>query len=330
MIEIIRGLVNIKPGHKHAVVTIGNFDGVHKGHQALLRRVRQAAADQGVKSMLICFEPQPREFFDEYQAPARLTRFREKVALLDDQGIDQVLCVKFNLATRTLSTQAFIDILVKQLAVTALYVGDDFKFGNNRQGSFSDLQVAGQAHGFPVTNLYTLVHDDLRISSTRIRECLAAGEFDLAAQMLGHPWSITGKIFHGRQLGRTLDVPTANIQLHRYVAPVAGVFAVQMAIDDQVHQGVANVGVRPTVEGSEQTRPILEVHLFDFAEDIYGKTVKVIFRHKIRDEKKFDDLDELKQAIFRDIDEARAYFQLGAEKESPARGGNETQQERPI
>ena len=309
MIEIIRGFDNIKPRHKHAVVTIGNFDGVHRAHQAILRQVREKAAGLGVSSMLICFEPQPKEFFDEYNAPARLTRFREKVELLSEQGVDQVLCVKFNDRTSAITTQGFIGILVQKLEVSALFVGDDFRFGSNRQGSFSDLEAAGNRYNFPVTNIYTLVHGSTRISSTRIRESLAAGEFGMAEELLGHPWSIIGKVFYGQQLGRTLDVPTANIQLHRYVAPVAGVFAVEVEVGGRMVQGVANVGVRPTLEDSENARPVLEVHLFDFDENIYSETVKVIFRHKIRDEKKFASLDELRQAILQDITTARAFFQ---------------------
>ncbi len=307
MIEVIRGLVNLRARHKKCVVTIGNFDGVHTGHQAILGQVKDKAAELGTKSMLICFEPQPKEFFDEYNAPARLTRFREKVELLDEFGVDYVLCFKFNDATRSIGTQAFVDILVKDLELSALFVGDDFRFGNNREGSFADLEAAGQSAGFPVTNLYTLTHESIRISSTRIRECLADGDFALAEELLGHSYAIKGKVVYGRQIGRTLGVPTANIQLHRYVAPIAGVFAVQMYIGDDVINGVANVGVRPTIDETT-TKPILEVHLFDFDGHLYGKTVKVVFRHKIREEMKFSDLDALKAAIFNDIELAREFF----------------------
>lgn len=308
MIEVVRGLVNVRPKHKRCVVTIGNFDGVHTGHQAILRQVRDEAARLRTKSMLICFEPQPREFFDVYNAPARLTRFREKVELLGEFGVDHVLCFKFNERTRAITASRFVDMLVSDLEVAALYVGDDFRFGCDREGSFSDLEAAGRANGFPVTNIYTMVYDSSRVSSTRIRQCLAAGDFELAEQLLGHPYSISGKVVYGRRLGRSLGVPTANIQLHRYVAPIAGVFAVQAHINERVVNGVANVGVRPTIDETT-TKPILEVHLFDFDEDIYGRTVKVVFRHKIRDERKFPGLDELKRAIFSDMDRAREYFE---------------------
>lgn len=308
MIKVVRGVLNLRPKHKHCVVTIGNFDGVHTGHQAILRQVRDKAAELGTRSMLVCFEPQPREFFDVYNAPARLTRFREKVELLAVFGVDLVLCFKFNEKTRSMTVAEFVDILVKDLAVAALYVGDDFRFGSNREGSFGDLAAAGRQHGFPVTDIYTLVYASSRVSSTRIRECLAAGDFDLAEQLLGHPYSISGKVVYGRKLGRKLGVPTANIQLHRYVAPISGVFAVEMQIGDRTARGVANVGVRPTVDETT-TKPVLEVHLFDCSENIYGRTVKVTFRHKIRDEKKFPGMGELRQAIFDDIDHAKGFFE---------------------
>ncbi|HIG40380.1 MAG: bifunctional riboflavin kinase/FAD synthetase [bacterium] len=303
--EIIRGLVNLKPRHRGCVVTIGNFDGVHLGHQAILKRIRERARELAVRSMLICFEPLPKEFFG--QAPARLTRFRERVLLLEEVGVDLVLCLRFDEKTRSLSAQDFMNILVKDIEICGLYVGDDFRFGNDRSGSFGDLQAAGQKHGFDVTNLHTLTFEDVRVSSTRIRECLAAGEFEEAEQMLGHAYSITGRVVYGRQLGRTLGAPTLNIQLHRYRAAIDGVYAVEVEGLDKRYRGVANVGVRPTLN-EETVKPILEVHLFDFNQDVYGKNVEVIFRHRIRPEKKFAGLDELKEAIATDVIVARQFF----------------------
>lgn len=306
--EIVRGSINIKPHHRGCVVTIGNFDGVHLGHQAILRSVKEKSLELGINSILICFEPQPKEFFDEFNAPARLTRFREKVELLEEQGIDQVLCLKFDERTRSMSADEFINLLVNDLDVKALFVGDDFRFGHDRSGDFAALQVAGSKHGFEVTNLHTLTFEHSRVSSTRIRECLAAGDFADAEAMLGHPYSIIGKVVHGRQLGRQLGAPTLNIQLHRYRAPLDGVFAVEVeGLGGSLYQGVANVGVRPTLS-QETPKPILEVHVFDFSETVYGKCVKVIFRHKLRPEIKFDGLDALKTAIANDIDAARAWF----------------------
>lgn len=313
--DIIRGLINVKEAHKGCVVTIGNFDGVHLGHQAILTLVKQKAKEKGVTSLLICFEPQPKEFFDEYfggnpdagTAPARLTRFREKVELLEKYGLDSVLCFKFDEKTRSMSAQEFIDALVNQLEVKALFVGDDWRFGHDRSGDFEMLRKAGLKYGFDVTDLHTLTYKDSRVSSTRIRECLAKGEFESAEKMLGHPFAITGKVVYGRQLGRTLNAPTANIQLHRYRAPIEGVYAVEVEGLDKRYHGVANVGVRPTLEEAT-LKPILEVHLFDFKEDIYGACVKVIFRYKIRNERKFDTMGELKAAIAADVVCARQYF----------------------
>ncbi|MEX2489722.1 MAG: bifunctional riboflavin kinase/FAD synthetase [Pseudomonadales bacterium] len=305
--EIIRGPINLKPRHQGSVVTIGNFDGVHRGHQAMLKQIREKAEELGVPSMLICFEPQPREFFDEFNAPARLTRFREKVELLEEHGLDLVFCFKFNDKTRSMTPERFVEFLTVDIGVSALFVGDDFRFGHDRSGDFAQLQEAGEKYGFEVTNLHTLTYEDIRVSSTRIRECLAAGDFELAEKMLGHPYSIIGKVVHGNQLGNKLEAPTANIQLHRYRAPIDGVYAVEVERLNGRVPGVANVGVRPTLE-TKTPVPILEVHIFDFAERIYGRCVKVIFRHKIREEKKFDNLDQLKTAIHEDIQSARNYF----------------------
>lgn len=305
--EVIRGIHNLQPRHRGCIVTIGNFDGVHLGHQAILRQVKQKSLELGAPSMLICFEPQPKEFFDAFSAPARLTRFREKVVLLAEQGIDLVLCLKFDEKTRSMSAPAFIDLLVKDLQVRAVFAGDDARFGNDRSGDFNLLLAAGKKYDFAVTNLYTLTVDQARVSSTRIRDCLAAGDFAMAEQLLGRPYSITGKVVYGRQLGRTLDAPTANIQLHRYRAPIDGVYAVEVEGLNGMLQGVANVGVRPTLNETT-VKPILEVHIFDFGRTIYGKTVRVIFRAKLREEKKFDGLEALKQAISADMVAARAYF----------------------
>ena len=305
--EVIRGLLNLKPRHRGAVVTIGNFDGVHLGHQAILARVRDKAAELGVPSMLICFEPQPQEFFDQFNAPPRLTRFREKVELLEQQGIELVLCFKFNDRTRSMSADRFVEILAEDIGVSALFVGDDFRFGNDRSGDFALLQAAGNKYGFEVTNQHELRFEHQRVSSTRIRESLAAGDFEDAEAMLGHPYWISGKVVYGRQLGRQLGAPTVNIQLHRYRAPIDGVYAVEVEGLDKSYKGVANVGVRPTLNEAT-VKPILEVHIFDFAEQIYGRRLQVVFRRKIRPEIKFDGLDSLKTAIQGDIKAARHYF----------------------
>jgi riboflavin kinase/FMN adenylyltransferase len=305
--EVIRGLLNVREKHRGAIVTIGNFDGVHKGHQSILREVRARADQLNVPAMLICFEPQPKEFFDLYDAPARLSRFREKIDLLSDQGIDYVYCVKFDEKARTMTALEFVRILVEEIGISGLFVGDDFRFGFDRSGDFKYLQDIGKSRHFDVINMYTISHDNERVSSTRIRECLAQGDFELAESLLGYAYSISGKVIYGRQVGRTLGVPTANIQLNRYVAPITGVFSVEILFDEQVFQGVANVGVRPTID-DRTLKPILEVHLFDFSNDIYGKAVKVVFRQKIRNEKKFAGIAELKAGIMSDIKAAKACF----------------------
>ncbi|MDZ7684290.1 MAG: bifunctional riboflavin kinase/FAD synthetase [Gammaproteobacteria bacterium] len=305
--EVIRGPGNLKPRHRGAVVTIGNFDGVHRGHQAILKRVREKAEELGKPSMLICFEPQPKEFFDTFSAPARLTRFREKVTELARHGLDLVLCLKFDDETRSMSAERFVELLAEDIGTSALFIGDDFRFGADRSGDFAMLEQAGREYGFEVFDMKTLVFEDLRVSSTRIRESLQAGDCEDAEAMLGRPYAISGKIVHGRRLGRELGAPTANIQLHRYRAPIDGVYAVEVDGLGERIQGVANVGVRPTLnEGN--VKPLLEVHLFDFDGDIYGKTVDVIFRHKIREEQKFDNIDALKAQIWRDMESAREFF----------------------
>ena len=305
--EVIRGLLNVREKHRGAIVTIGNFDGVHKGHQSILKEVRDRADKLNVPAMLICFEPQPKEFFDLYDAPARLTRFREKVDLLSDLGIDYVYCVKFDEKARTMSAEEFVRILIEEIGISGLFVGDDFHFGFDRSGDFKYLQDVGKSHHFDVINMYTISHDNERVSSTRIRESLAQGHFELAEGLLGYAYSISGKVIYGRQIGRTLGVPTANIQLNRYVPPITGVFAVEMLFDGQAFPGVANVGVRPTID-DHTLKPILEVHLFDFSDDIYGKRAKVVFRQKIRDEKKFAGIEALKEAIMNDIKDAKVFF----------------------
>ncbi len=305
--EIIRGFANLQPRHRGAVVTIGNFDGVHCGHQAILSRVRDKARQLDKPSMIICFEPQPREYFDPDNAPPRLTRFREKVTQLSRCGVDLILCSQFNRRTQSMPAEQFVALLGEQIETSALFVGDDFRFGADRSGDFDMLRRAGEQYGFEVTNMTTLVMKDERVSSTRIREALQAGKFEDAETLLGRPYAITGNVVYGRQLGRELGAPTANIQLHRYRAPIDGIYAVEVEGLGARRQGVANVGVRPTLN-EVGVEPLLEVHLFDFEGDIYGKTVDVIFRRKIREEVKFDSVESLKMQIAKDIEDARAFF----------------------
>ena len=306
--EFIRGLHNLRPEHKGCVATIGSFDGVHLGHQAILRQLIQVAREQNLPAVVIVFEPQPHEFFAGDKAPARLMRMREKLEALWSAGVDKVLCLHFNQELRSLSAEQFIDrVLVQGLAIKHLVVGDDFRFGCDRKGDFALLQIKGAELGFEVTDTHTLEIDGKRVSSTRIRHLLEAGDFAEAEKLLGKPYGINGRVVYGKQLGRQLGVPTANVDLRRYRSPLHGVFAVTAIFKDGTQvQGVANIGVRPTVNGLK--KPLLEVHLFNFSRDIYGVVIDVVFRHKLRDEQKFASLDELKAQLQTDISQAKAFF----------------------
>lgn len=303
----VRGLHNLQPGKQKSVVTIGSFDGVHIGHQAILRQVKDAAKRLQLPSVVMTFEPQPREFFSSERAPARLMRLREKIDALLDFGIDHVVCLKFNPQLRTLSALDFIDqVLVEGLAVEHLIVGDDFRFGCDRSGDFAMLTERGKQAGFEVMDTATVEIDGQRVSSTLIREIVERGDFQRAAELLGRPFSISGIVGYGQQLGRELGFPTANVQLNRFSAPLSGVFAVKVNIAGTIYRGAANVGVRPTV--GDLIKPILEVHLLDFDGELYGQRIAVEFIHKIRDEQKFTGLDELIAGIQRDVDVIRQWF----------------------
>ena len=305
--ELIRGLHNLREKHRGCVATIGNFDGVHLGHQTVLGQLSEKAAELSVPSMVITFEPYPLEYFAPAEAPPRLTRLREKIKALTRYAVDRVLCMQFDNKLAAMTAEDFIQkLLIDGLDVKYLVVGDDFRFGNKRKGDFAMLQQAGEKHGFQVVNLHTFAIDDERVSSTRIREALARGELGIAEKMIGRPYRMCGRVAHGDKRGRTIGFPTANIHLHRNNTPVSGVYVVEMfGIEGEPIQGVANVGTRPTVDG---TRSLLEVHLFDFSREIYGEYVNIEFVHKLRDEKKFDSFEVLKEQIDRDAEEAREFF----------------------
>ncbi len=309
--ELIRGLHNIRPHHKGCVATIGAFDGVHRGHQAVLAQLKAKAKELGLPSLVITLEPLPREYFAPKAAPARLMSFREKIVAIGEQGVDRVLGVRFDQELSEVPAESFIeDIFHHQLGMKFMIVGDDLRFGHERRGDFNLLQKMGDQLGFGVEATHTLAVDGERASSTRIRKTLEAGNFALAEQLLGRPYSITGKVVYGQQLGRTINVPTANLQLHRIKSPMAGVYAVEGKLkgSDEVLKGVANVGTRPTV--GDSLKAILEVHWLNFSDNIYGQTLSVTFRQKIRDEKKFDSFDLLKDAIYQDIETAKEYFNI--------------------
>jgi riboflavin kinase/FMN adenylyltransferase len=260
----------------------------------------------GVPSCVVIFEPQPREFFAPDTAPARLARLRDKLQLLAAEGVDRVLCLAFNQRLSKLSAAEFVDtILVDGLAVQHLEVGDDFRFGCDRAGDFDFLQQAGIDRGFTVEAAQTVELDGMRVSSTQVRNALAAADFALAERLLGRPFQICGRILHGQKLARQLGTPTANVQLKRRRVPLSGVFLVSVEIDGQPWPGVANIGVRPTVAGDGKAH--LEVHLLDFAGDLYDRRVTVVFHHKLREEQRFASLEALKTAINADVAAARAY-----------------------
>ena len=305
--SFIRGVHNLGNPLTGAVVTIGSFDGVHIGHQAILSQVKQQAERLGLPSVVMVFEPQPQEFFSGERAPARLMRLRDKVDTLLDLGIDQVVCLQFIKALRSLTADEFVEnILVKGLATRYLIVGDDFRFGCDRGGDFNMLQRAGAMFDFEVTDTQTLQVEGQRVSSTLVRQILSQSDFARAETLLGRPFSVRGRVVYGQQLGRELGFPTANVQLNRYSAPITGVFAVLVRVADELYQGAANVGIRPTVGGL--VKPILEVHLLDCNLDLYGERIEVEFKHKIRDEEKFTSLESLVKNIRRDVNNIRAWF----------------------
>ncbi len=315
--ELIRGLHNIRPRHVGCVATIGAFDGVHCGHQAVIEQLKAKSAELGLPSLVIVLEPLPREYFAPAKSPARLLSFREKCIALQRQGVDRVLRIRFDKKLSQVTAEDFVsDIFHRQLGIKYMIVGDDLRFGFERRGDFALLSKMGTELGFQVSDTETLEVEQQRVSSTRIRHALECGDFILAEQLLGRPYAISGKVVYGQQLGRTLGVPTANLQLHRIKSAMSGVYAVEVFIEgahitsdlsDKIY-GVANVGTRPTLE--DGLKAILEVHLLNFSGDIYGKTLDVVFRQKIREEKKFDSLDELKTAIYNDIDSTKQIFKL--------------------
>ena len=290
------------------MLAIGNFDGLHLGHRALLERLTATARQHGLPSAVMTFEPHPRELFTPDQAPARLTSLREKLSLLEACGIDEVFMLHFSRKLAGLSADDFIDrILVQGLGVRHLIIGDDFRFGKGRCGDFALLHGAGQRHGFGVEAMHTIEIDCERVSSSAVREALAAGDLEHSARLLGRPYCISGRVVHGDKIGRKLGWPTANIQLKRKRVALTGVFAATVSGIDKRHlPGAASLGVRPTL--GLGLRPVLEVHLFDFDQEIYGAHVTVHLLHKFRDEMKFDSFEALTAQIARDVAVTQNYF----------------------
>lgn len=290
------------------VLTIGNFDGVHRGHQALLAKLTAKARATGLPASVLTFEPHPREYFAHENRPRRLTSLREKIQLLAAQGVDRLYIGRFNARFASLTAEQFIDdILIRGLGVRDLMIGDDFRFGKGRKGDFAMLQHAGQTSGFTVEAMHTLVHEGERVSSSAIREALADGDMPHAARLLGRPYSISGRVMHGDKIGRTIGFPTANIQLKHRSPPLMGIYTVSVeGLADKPWPGVASIGVRPTI--NDAGRATLEVNLFDWNADCYDAHLRINFLRKQRDEERYDSLEALTAQIARDADEARAYF----------------------
>ena len=309
--ELIRGLHNLRPRHSGCVVTIGAFDGVHHGHRAVIRHLLEKSEELSLPSTVIVFEPLPREHLAPREAPARLMSFREKFAAFAELGIDRVLRIRFEESLRSMSAVDFIHrVFVEGLGARYLVVGDDLRFGRDREGDFELMRSQGEKHGFECMHTDTLDLGGNRVSSTWIREALANSDFALAEELLGRPYSMSGKVVYGDQRGRLLGTPTANLVLHRVKSPLSGVYVVEVdgAEDGRAWPGVANVGFRPTV--GEQIRANLEVHLLGFKGDLYGKRLTVTFRQKLREEQKFESLDALQTQIHEDVAQGRAYFKL--------------------
>jgi len=292
-----------------AVLTIGNFDGVHRGHRALLDQLTAKARACGLAATVLTFEPHPRELFAPDQAPARLSSLREKLELLAECGVDRVHICRFSRTLAGLTAEQFIErILVRGLSVRHLIIGDDFRFGKGRAGDFALLQQAGVDYRFGVEAMTTVALGDLRVSSSAVRSALAAGDMEAAERLLGRPYVIAGRIVSGERIGRTLGFPTANIRIKHQRLALSGVFAVSVAgLGEQPLPGAASLGVRPTV--ADGLKPLLEVYLLDFDREIYGAHVRVNFLHKLRDEEKYASLDGLKAQIAVDVAAVRKYFE---------------------
>jgi riboflavin kinase / FMN adenylyltransferase len=301
--ELVRGLHNISPRHRGCVLTVGNYDGVHLGHQRMIGALKMRAAEFRALATVLVFEPSSKEFIDPHGAPARLTRWREKYLALAAYGVDRLVTLRFDEHIRGMTPQCFVDeLLVARLGARHVVVGDDFRYGCNAGGTIESLRAAGAAQGFGVEQIAPFVFEGMRVSSTAVRERLSQGDYPGAQRLLGRPYRMLGRVVHGRKLGRTLGFPTANVRLMRTKSPVHGVLAVRVfGIEPKALPAVASLGTRPTVNGTEM---LLEVHLFDFAADIYGRDIDVEFVAKLRDEVRFDSLDAM--IVQMNLDAARA------------------------
>jgi riboflavin kinase / FMN adenylyltransferase len=290
------------------VLTVGNFDGIHRGHQAMLRRLVEEAEKRGLASCVLTFEPHPREFFSPQAAPTRLTSLREKCELLAAHGVERVHVQHFTLAFASIAPETFVErVIAGRLKARWVLVGEDFRFGAKRAGDIALLKRLAERWGYEVQVMPAVTQSGARVSSSAVRAALAAGDLASADALLGRPYGISGRVMHGRKLGRELGFATANIQLRHNRPPLTGIYAVKVhGVDVGARPAVASLGVRPTITASG--RAVLEVHLFDFSGDLYHRHVRVDFLHKIRDEEKYPDLETMKAQIARDCEAARRFL----------------------
>jgi len=305
--EFIRSLHNLRPQHRGCVATVGNFDGMHLGHQAIIQELRQASERFRLPSIVVIFEPQPQEFFRPERAPARLMRLREKLDSFTQYQVDRTLCLRFDDALARRSPRDFVlDILVRGLDVRYLVVGDDFRFGKGRQGDFSMLRELGKEFGFEVERAACCRVCERRISSTWLREILEAGDMETARKLLGRYYAISGRVVHGDKRGRDLGYPTINVNLHRLRSPLAGIFASRVhGVAEGALEAVTSVGTRPMFGGKGVN---LESYLFDYAGDAYGRRVRIEFFRQLRKERNFDTIKDLQDQIAADIAQTRRFF----------------------
>lgn len=312
---LIRGIQNIdyfisKYKEVDLIATIGNFDGLHLGHQHIIQNMQKDAEDNNWKKLVIFTEPHAKEFFAESlgtkeEKPPRIFPWSEKVKKLKQLDVEFSFFLNFNNQLRNMTPETFIKEVLSRLSIKKIIIGDDFRFGANREGDFNFLKNWGNENNIIIEKTQTFFMHNQRVSSTRIRECLTKGDFENAKELLGRPYTFTGKVVYGQQLGTQLGVPTANLWLPQNKLPIAGVYIVKVEAEREMYGGIANMGTRPTVDGQN---PVLEVHILGFSGNLYGKKIKVEFLKKVRDEKKFNGLDELKEQIFKDISTAKTYF----------------------
>ena len=312
---LIRGIQNIdyfisKYKEVDLIATIGNFDGLHLGHQHIIQNMQKDAEDNNWKKLVIFTEPHAKEFFAESlgtkeEKPPRIFPWSEKVKKLKQLDVEFSFFLNFNNQLRNMTPETFIKEVLSRLSIKKIIIGDDFRFGANREGDFNFLKNWGNENNIIIEKTQTFFMHNQRVSSTRIRECLTKGDFVTAKELLGRPYTFTGKVVYGQQLGTQLGVPTANLWLPQNKLPIAGVYIVKVEAEGETYGGIANMGTRPTVYGQN---PVLEVHILGFSGNLYGKKIKVEFLKKVRDEKKFNGLDELKEQIFKDISTAKTYF----------------------